>query len=319
MPTTNGNDLAKIACHIIGNSQLSSESRTSTQMQMPILMHLCSLSSDPLLWASPPPPAPPLLVFAHIFICQVFNGFDRRATEAAGSRQQLKRQRHRLVRGVKLAGILGLRQVQINNDNRHQTADNSHQTTTTATSRCCTLCKQRDPQTEDQTQTQSHHRQSEAQSKHQIDLSIRWKTAKVAHTFRWHLKVIWIYAATYIYIAWLLPKVMVPMALSSRYYFAALSLRKYGALRRKAAGCQLRVVSGSSTLHVVFDVVVVVVFVVVVVPSPICCWHCWRLSLSSARQREREGERRAHQDWVWPGLAMKRIKTNWLDAKMLSA
>lgn len=72
-------------------------------------------------------------------------------------RQQLKRQRHRLVRGVKLAGILGLRQVQINNDNRHQTADNSHQTTTT--SRCCTLCKQRDPQTEDQTQTQSHHSQ----------------------------------------------------------------------------------------------------------------------------------------------------------------
>lgn len=113
-----------------------------------------------------------------------------------GRRQQLKRQRHRLVRGVKLAGILGLRQVQINNDNRHQTADNSHQTTTT--SRCCTLCKQRDPQTEDQTQTQSHHRQSEAESKHQIDLSIRWKTAKVAHTFHWHLKVIWIYAATYI-------------------------------------------------------------------------------------------------------------------------
>lgn len=192
MPTTNGNDLAKIACHIIGNSQLSSESRTSTQMQMPILMHLCSLSSDPLLWASPPPP-PPSRLCAYIYLPSVQWLW---STCHGGRRQQLKRQRHRLVRGVKLAGILGLRQVQINNDNRHQTADNSHQTTTT--SRCCTLCKQRDPQTEDQTQTQSHHRQSEAQSKHQIDLSIRWKTAKVAHTFRWHLKVIWIYAATYI-------------------------------------------------------------------------------------------------------------------------
>lgn len=104
-------------------------------------------------------------------------------------RQQLKRQRqrHRLVRGVKLAGILGLRQVQINNDNRHQTADNSHQDNNNQ--QVLHFVQTKRPPNR-RPNPNSEPPQSEAQSKHQIDLSIRWKTAKVAHTFRWHLKVI---------------------------------------------------------------------------------------------------------------------------------
>lgn len=155
MPTTNGNDLAKIACHIIGNSQLSSESRidTNADAHPHAFMQLVFGSSVVSLLSSSPLCIPFSFLRIYLFAkCSM-------ALIDVPRRQQLKRQRqrHRLVRGVKLAGILGLRQVQINNDNRHQTADNSHQTTTT--SRCCTLCKQRDPQTEDQTQTQSHHSQ----------------------------------------------------------------------------------------------------------------------------------------------------------------
>lgn len=165
-------------------SSSGSSSRSSTQMQMPILMHLCSLSTDPLLsllllLLLPSPPQR-----LHIFICQVFNGFDRRCDVPRWRQQHRQRQRHRLLR-CQLAGILGLRQVQINSDNSKQTTA----ATTTTTSRCCTLCKQREtPKPWPKPKLRAGVTAKAKANTKLICQSL--KTAKVAHTFRWHLKVI---------------------------------------------------------------------------------------------------------------------------------